>query len=460
MRKELFVYRSRIAAPADEVFRWHARPGAFERLTPPWEPVEVVEKTGGIENGARVILRLRIGPFSQLWVSEHRDYEEGRQFRDVQISGPFSYWVHTHRIEPDGPSACFLEDHIEYALPCGELGRICGGAFTRSKLERMFTYRHQVTAHDVLQQQREKGTTPMTVAISGASGLIGSALVPFLTTAGHRVVRLVRSLTQGKQDVIQWDPERGIVDTERLDGADALVHLAGVNIADGRWTPERKRVIRESRVKGTRLLCEALARLPRPPKTLICASAIGYYGNRGDEVLGEESPPGDGFLAEVCQAWEAATQPAEESGIRVVHARLGIVLSLAGGALAKMLLPFQLGLGGRLGDGAQYMSWITLDDVVGSLFHLLISEGMSGAVNVVAPNSVTNREFTKTLGLVLKRPTLFPVPTLALRFALGEMADALLLASTRVQPQRLLASEYEFRYPHLEGGLRHVLGKM
>lgn len=459
MRKELFVHRSRLSVPAEEVFRWHARPGAFERLTPPWEPVEVVEKTGGIENGARVVLRFHIGPFSQRWVSKHQDYEEGRQFRDVQVSGPFAHWVHTHRIEPDGPSACFLEDHIEYALPFGEIGRICGGAFTRSKLERMFTYRHQVTAHDVLQQRQGQGTHPLTVAISGAGGLIGSALVPFLTTAGHRVMRLVRSSTQGKQDAIQWDPERGIVDKVRLDGSDAVVHLAGANIADGRWTPEGKRLIRESRVKGTRLLCEALTRLPRPPKTLICASAIGYYGNRRDEVLGEESSPGDGFLAEVCQAWEAATQPAEESGIRVVHARLGIVLSPAGGALAKMLLPFQLGLGGRLGDGAQYMSWTTLDDVVGALFHILISESVSGAVNVVAPNPVTNREFTKTLGLVLKRPTLFPVPALALHFVLGEMADALLLASTRVEPQRLLASEYAFRYPGLEDGLRHVLGK-
>jgi uncharacterized protein len=299
----------------------------------------------------------------------------------------------------------------------------------------------------------------MTIVISGASGLVGSALLPFLTTAGHRVVRLVRSSTQGKPDAIQWDPERGIGDNIRLDGSDAVIHLAGANIAEGRWTPERKRLIRESRVKGTRLLCEALARLAHPPKTFVCASAIGFYGDRGDEALGEESPSGAGFLAEVCQAWEAATQPAEERGIRVVHARLGIVLSLVGGALAKMLLPFRLGIGGTLGDGAQYMSWITLDDVVGALHHVLVSESVRGAVNVVAPTPVKNREFTKTLGRVLKRPTLFLVPAFALRLALGEMADALLLASARVEPQRLLASEYAFRYPRLEGGLRHVLGK-
>ncbi len=458
MKRELFVYRSRIAAPAAEVFRWHTRPGAFERLTPPWEPVEVVEKTGGIETGARIVLRLRFGPFSRLWVSEHRDYEEGRQFRDMQVSGPFSYWVHTHRIEPDGPSACYLEDHIEYALPFGTLGRVCGSAFTRAKLNRMFTYRHQVTAYDVL-QQRDKGTIPMTVVISGASGLVGSALIPFLTTAGHHVTRLVRSSRAGDLDTLPWDPERGIVDHTRLDGFDAVVHLAGANIAEGRWTPERKHLIRESRVKGTRLLCEALARLTHPPKTLVCASAIGFYGDRGAEALGEESPPGAGFLAEVCQAWEAATQPAEERGIRVVHARLGIVLSRAGGALVKMLLPFQLGVGGTLGSGAQYMSWITLDDVVGALHHMLVSESLHGAVNVVAPTPVTNRVFTKILGQMLKRPTVLPVPAFALRVALGEMVDALLLASTRVEPQRLLAAKYAFRYEQLDDALRHVLGK-
>jgi hypothetical protein len=323
----------------------------------------------------------------------------------------------------------------------------------------MFAYRHRVVAQDVLQQWQKHETPPMTVAVSGASGLVGSALVPFLTTAGHHVVRFVRSWQPGELDTLPWDPERGVMDNIRLDGFDAVVHLAGANIAAGRWTPERKRLIRESRVNGTRLLCEALARLARPPKTFICASAIGYYGNRGDEILGEEHAPGNGFLAEVCQAWEAATQAVKDRGIRVVYARLGVVLSPAGGALAKMLLPFQLGLGGRIGDGSQYLSWISLDDVVGALYHILISEEVRGAVNIVAPEAVTNQALTKTLGQVLRRPTALPVPARVARFVLGEMADALLLASTRVEPRRLLASGYAFRYPRLDGALRHMLGR-
>ncbi|HXG18622.1 MAG TPA: TIGR01777 family oxidoreductase [Methylomirabilota bacterium] len=299
----------------------------------------------------------------------------------------------------------------------------------------------------------------MNIAVTGASGLIGSALVPFLTAGGNQVMRLVRSSVRAAADEAQWDPERGLADLKRLEECDAVVHLAGVNIAGGRWTPERKRLIRESRVHGTRTLCEALARLSRPPKILLCASAIGYYGDRGAEVVDEGSAAGKGFLAEVCQAWEEATRPAQEKGIRVVLARLGVVLTPAGGALAKMLLPFQLGLGGVIGDGAQYMSWIALDDVIGAFHHALVSAELHGPVNVVAPSPVTNREFTKTLGRVLRRPTLLPLPACAARLVLGEMAEALLLASTRAAPKRLLAAGYRFRYPTLEGALRRVLGK-
>ncbi|MGE0682661.1 MAG: TIGR01777 family oxidoreductase [Candidatus Binatia bacterium] len=457
MQKQVFLHRSYIPAPAEAVFRWHARPGALERLTPPWESVKIIENTGGIEDGARVVLRMKLGPISQRWVAEHRDYEDGRQFRDVQVSGPFAHWEHTHKVESDGPSSCYLEDRIEYALPFGALGKIGGDAFTRAKLKRMFTYRHQVTKWDILQQLKGKGT--MRIAVSGASGLVGSVLATFLTTAGHQVVRLIRSAPRPGSDELQWDTERGVPDLTRLEGIDAVVHLAGANIANGRWTPERKRLILESRVKGTKALCEALANLASPPKTLVCASAIGYYGNRGADMLGEDSAPGTGFLAEVCKEWETATQPAEAKGIRVAYARIGVVLTPAGGALAKMLLPFRLGIGGVIGDGAQYMSWITLDDVVGALHHVLITEDMRGPVNIVAPTPVTNHEFTKTLGRVLKRPTVVPIPAFAVRLGFGEMADELLLASTRVEPRRLLATGYEFRYPTLEEALRQVLGK-
>lgn len=299
----------------------------------------------------------------------------------------------------------------------------------------------------------------MNIAVTGASGLVGSALVPFLSTGGHRVVRVVRSVPKPGEDAVHWDPQTGQLDPASLEGLDAVVHLAGENIAAGRWTAEQKARIQDSRVKSTGLLCETLAKLSQPPKVLVCASAIGYYGNRGDETLYEDSPAGSGFLAEVCKAWEAATQPASQAGIRTVLLRIGVVLSPAGGALAKMLLPFKMGLGGVIGSGNQYWSWIGVDDVLGAVHHALMTAGLAGAVNAVAPQPATNTEFTKTLGRVLGRPTFLPLPGFAARLALGEMADDLLLASTRVEPRKLVATGYSFRQPALEGALRHLLGK-
>jgi uncharacterized protein (TIGR01777 family) len=297
----------------------------------------------------------------------------------------------------------------------------------------------------------------MKVLVSGSSGLIGSAVLENLIAGGHSVIRLVRRAPG--QNEVHWDPDAGTIATALLEGLDAVVHLAGENIAQGRWTQQKKERIRDSRVKGTQILCQALARLAQPPKVLVAASAIGYYGERGDEVLTEESPPGSGFLADVCRQWEAASSPAAQSGIRVVNLRIGIVLSEKGGALAKMLLPFRLGVGGRVGSGKQYMSWIALDDVVGAINHAIANDSLSGPVNAVAPNPVTNYEFTKALGKVLERPTPFPMPAFAARLALGEMADELLLASTRVAPRRLLATGYKFLFPELEGALRHLLKK-
>lgn len=300
-------------------------------------------------------------------------------------------------------------------------------------------------------------TAPLRLAVTGASGLIGSSLVPALTAAGHRVTRLVRSAPAA--DEIRWNPAAGELDPDRLEGMDGVVHLAGENIAGGWWTTERKRRILESRVQGTRLLAGVLAGLQSPPRVLVSASAVGYYGDRGDRILTEESPPGEGFLADVAEVWESATEPARLVGIRVVNLRLGIALTPAGGALAQMLRPFRLGLGGPLGNGRQWMSWIALDDAIGALLHALATETLVGPVNAVAPEPVTNADFTRTLGRVLHRPTVFRVPAPVLRLALGEMADALLLSSTRVLPHRLQGSGYRFRHPSLEGALRHVLAR-
>lgn len=299
----------------------------------------------------------------------------------------------------------------------------------------------------------------MKILVSGSSGLIGLALVSFLSEKEHSVQLLVRHAISPGGHEIHWDPAEGSIDSTHLDGLDAAVHLAGENIAARRWSAEQKARIRDSRVKGTRLLAETLAGLPNPPKVFVSASAIGYYGDRGNEVLTEESEPGAGFLAETAQAWEEATEPVEQKGIRTVRLRFGIVLSPDGGALAKMLLPFKMGVGGIVGHGRQYWSWVALDDAVGAINHAITHDVVNGPVNVVTPNAPTNYAFTKTLGKVLSRPTIFPMPAFAARMAFGEMGDALLLASTRVTPRKLEASGYQFLYPKLEGALRHLLGK-
>ena len=298
----------------------------------------------------------------------------------------------------------------------------------------------------------------MKVLVTGSHGLIGSALIPFLTTDGHVVLRLVRNPNPATHE-IPWNPQTGVIENEQLEGLDAVVHLAGENIASRRWNATQKKRIRESRVHGTRMLCEAIAKLTNPPKVLVCASAVGYFGDRGDEELDEQSEPGTGFLADVCRDWEQAADPAREKEIRVVNLRFGVILSSAGGALVKMLLPFKLGFGGVVGSGKQYWSWIALDDVLGAIRHVISNADLNGPVNCVSPHPATNREFTKTLGRVLKRPTLFPLPAFVARLVLGEMANELLLASTRVVPKQLQASGYQFRFENLESALRDTLGK-
>lgn len=296
----------------------------------------------------------------------------------------------------------------------------------------------------------------MKILVTGASGLVGTALVRSLESKGRETLRLVRNAPAGGNEV-RWNPSAGTIDAAALEGIDAAVHLAGENLAEGRWTDEKKRRIRESRVKGTRLISETLAALARKPEVLLSASAVGFYGSRGDEVLTEQSAAGEDFLAEVCREWEEATAAAEGAGIRVAHLRFGVILSGEGGALKKMLTPFRLGVGGKLGDGRQYMSWVTLDDAVSAIEHALSDKTLSGPVNVVAPRPVTNKEFTKAMGSALSRPTFFSVPAFAARLAFGEMADATLLSSQRAQPARLTESGFAFKHPEIEAALRHVL---
>ena len=300
----------------------------------------------------------------------------------------------------------------------------------------------------------------MKILITGSSGLIGSALIPLLANQGHRLVRMVRRLTAPDQDAVVWDPSAAKLELRALEQMDAVVHLAGENIGAARWNKARKKRMRNSRVVGTRLLSESLAQLAAPPRVLICASAVGYYGSRGDEILTEASSPGTGFLADICQEWEAAAEPARQKGIRVVNLRIGMVLSSKGGALPAMLPAFKAGAGGKLGSGRQFVSWITIDDLTRAITHALATEALSGPVNAVSPNPVRNMEMTKVLGRVLRRPTFCSVPALALRLLLGEMADALLLSSQRVEPRRLLDTGFTFQFDNFETALRHVLARV
>lgn len=450
---EIFRRRVEVRVDADALFAWHERPDAFRRLTPPWAPVEVIEHPADLIDGARAVLRVKAGGVPLTWTLEHRDYQPGVQFRDVQLRGPFGAYAHTHRVEPT-PQGSALVDEIEYTLPLSPLGKV-GAPFVRRQFEQLFAYRHRIMTDDLTDHQTLDRS--LTVAVSGASGLVGRALTAFLRTGGHTVVPLVRG--EAGEGEVAWDPDGGRIDAKALEGVDAVVHLAGEPIM-GRWTDAKKRRIRDSRVEGTRLLAEALARLDRKPAVLVSASAVGYYGDRGDTPLTEDAAPGDGFLADVCLAWETAAEPAAEAGIRVVHPRLGIVLSGEGGALDAMLTPFKLGLGGPVGSGDQHWSWVAIDDVVGGIHQMIADETLRGPVNMTAPEPVTSRAFAKTLGKVLSRPAVLKVPGFALKLAMGEAADEMLLAGQRVLPTKLEASGYRFRYADLEEALRYQLGKI
>ncbi len=426
-----FVKRSAMPATAAELYAWHARERAFERLNPPFDPVVLESKSGrGLAAGTRVAVRVRLGPIEQRWVAEHTADEPGHMFRDEQREGPFSRWVHTHRFN-DGE----LHDEIEWSLPVGQ-------GFAAKKLERAFDYRHAVTRADLERHARFKDRPRLRVAITGINGLIGTALSAYLDTAGHEIVPVRRG------------------DFSAVDGCDAVIHLAGAPIGQ-RWNRSLRVEIVTSRIDYTRALVEAMRRAAKPPRVLISGSAIGVYGERGDEELSEDSAVGAradrgaGFLAALCSDWEAEAAKADA---RVVLLRTGVVLTPRGGALQKMLPAFQTGAGGPLGSGKQWMSWISIEDALGAIEHALHSESLSGPVNLVAPTPLTADAFAKELGRVLGRPSFARVPAFALEALFGEAAKAAILASQRVQPKRLVASGFSFMHPTLEPALRLLLG--
>lgn len=441
----------------EELEAWHGRPGALHRLIPPWQRIRVVSDGGSVEPGSQVVLRMGRGLLESRWVAEHRPLEDGRGFRDVQVQGPFAHWEHTHRFEPDGADASVLEDRVEFGLPLGWLGHAVAGRWVRRRLERTFAYRHRTVAADLAAHGAAREAGELWIAVTGSTGMVGSALVAFLRSGGHRVTRLVRRPPRMGADEVRWDPE-GFVDTDELDGLDAVVHLAGENVA-GRWTERKKTAIRESRVRGTRVLVDALGEMEEPPDVLVSASGVHYYGDVGEERVEEDHPQGEGFLAGVCGDWEDAATAATRAGIRVARLRFGMILSPEGGALNVMLPAFRFGVGGPLGDGDQWTSWISRDDVVGAIHRAIVDEDVSGAVNAVAPHPVRNRELASALGRVLRRPARLRVPGWAIRLVAGQMGDEMLLASVKAVPTRLERAGFRFRHTGLEAAFRHLLGR-
>ncbi len=453
-----FVKTSLFPVPVDELFDWHAREGAFTRLNPPWEPVEVVSAEGGIRDGARVHIKVPIlGPCKISWRLGHKDYIDHRQFRDYQVQGPFKSWEHTHSFKNISTSSAELTDDISFSLPVPFFGDLFGGWIVKKKLTKLFEYRHHVTKNDlqVIQKYRDALPAGQRILLTGASGLVGTTLGAFLSCAGHSVFSLVRHTPRNTSEIF-WNPKHGELNKDSIEGFDFIIHLAGENIAQ-RWTKDKKRRILESRTLGTTLLYNTIAKLSKKPKAVLQASAIGYYGNRGDKVCDEQTELGTGFLADVCKEWERPTHILVENGVRSVLMRFGIVLSPVGGALQKMLLPFRLGLGGHVGDGKPYMSWILIDDLCYALYHCMAEQTIEGAVNITAPEPVTNRDFSKTLASVLKRPAIFPVPAFILKLLFGQMADETILSSTRVIPKKLLDSGFTFTFPDLRKALSHIL---
>jgi len=435
------TYSSVVDAGRDEVFSWHGRPGAITRLTPPWQPVTVLREAGSLRDG-RATLGL---PGGLRWVAAHQPdgYDPPNSFADTLTSLPLP-WRHTHQFSPVGAGATLVTDVVETPLPA----RV---------LRSMFVYRHRQLAADLaaLARARDISQDTLTVAITGSSGLIGTALTALLTTSGHRVIPLVRRLPRAGQRY--WQPDDPAA--ELLAGVDAVIHLAGASIG-GRFTAERKNEIRDSRILPTRRLAELAAATPGL-KAFVTASAIGIYGpDRGEEILTEASPRGEGFLADVVAGWEDAAAPAAAAGIRAVQVRTGIVQTPRGGMLRLLSPLFEAGLGGRLGTGKQWLAWIALDDLLDIYRRAVLDPGLSGPVNAVAPEPVRNIDYTRTLAAVLRRPAVLPVPGLGPRLLLGdEGAREIAQASQYVRPERLIGAGHQFRQPELTGALRHLFGR-
>ncbi len=450
-----------VDADIDTTFQWFEHEGSFRRLMPPWEVAEEVSADDSLEVGSRRIFRFPMGPLKMKWIAEHTAYDPPHHFADKMVKGPFWSWNHEHYLsEKDGKTT--VVDEVSYQVPFGPLGnfvdRVLGGMLVRKRISRMFKARELRLIRDLEQHSKFSNSPRKKILVAGSSGMIGTQLVAFLDTGGHDVWRLVRRETRKGTNELFWNPDKGELDAKILEGFDAIIHLGGVGIGDKRWSKKRKSAIRDSRVNSTALLSNAISSLELKPEVFVLASAIGWYGNRGDSELTEISDQGTGFLPDVCSEWEGAASKAEESGVRTVLLRTGIVLTAVGGALGKMLLPFKMGAGGPMGGGRQWMSWISMDDEIYAIHHLIMNHDSVGAYNLTSPAPVTQRTFAKSLGRVLRRPAFAPAPGFAVKLLFGEMGERLVLDSQRVLPERLKSEGFEFLHIDVEQGLRDSLG--
>ncbi|PLX70761.1 MAG: TIGR01777 family protein [Denitrovibrio sp.] len=455
MKHSYFRCTTEIKSDINTAFGWHEREGALQRLTPPWEKVELLEKDEGIQVGAKCNLNVGTGFFSIPWQAEHIEYYKDKHFKDRQNSGPFSLWEHSNDFEEENGTTT-ITDSVKYRLPLHPVAKPIAGRFVHNKLKKMFNYRQNVSKNDI-EILNEYKPEPKTIVVSGSTGVVGSELIPYLQTQGHKVIRLIRNEKQLCVGDICWNPNSDTIE-EMFGHADVVIHLAGEPIGDENWSNEKKLSIVDSRTKSTSLLAKSIAAMENPPKLFISASAIGYYGDRGDEELTEDSPAGTNFISNVCYHCEKATKSAQERGMRVVHLRIGVALSPAGGALERMLTPFKLGIGMVLGSGNQYLSWIGIDDVLYAITHIIETESLDGAINLTAPHPVRMKEFSYNIARILKRPCFFRIPEWLIRLKYGQMGEEVLIAGSNVKPKKILESGFRFRYPMLDDALTHLLG--
>lgn len=440
--------KTSVAVPCDFAFAWILRPGALKRLLPPWTKTDFLFDPPIPCNETQVGLKIYWGPFFFKWVLEHENFKLNQEFSDKQIKGPFKRYLHIHRFAPIDSQSCVLSDEIEFNSVSFLEDPIA------KRFVRLLKWRQKMMKED-LELIDKYSSAPLKILVSGANGFMGSELTAFLRLAGHSIMRLVRHKQEVRSDTVYWDPIEGQFSKQDFEGFDAVFHLAGAPIAH-RWTKKYRKKLFTSRCRDTWLLSQVLSRLYSPPKTVISASAVGFYGDCKEKVT-EFSPAGEGFLSSLCKQWEMALEAIEQRGCRVVCARFGVVLGVKGGMLRQILPLYRLGLGGRIGSGNQYLSWIGIDDAIGALYHLLMTKSLNKAVNLVAPHPVKQKEFSAILAAKLRRPHFFHLPSTLISLALGDMGKEMLLASSQVYPQKLLESGYSFRYPYLQEALNEII---